>query len=70
MGRKAPIEADAELLPVGAEVEPVAEHPGKGNSINVSVPVDAEIGVSGGLSGLPYKHFEEFSNVNRFLNMT
>jgi len=28
---------------VGAEVEVVAEHPGKGNSINVGVPVGAEI---------------------------
>ena len=52
-------------------MKPVAEHPGKGNSINVSLPVVAEIayGVSGGLSGvstlsdtsLPYKHVEEFA---------
>ena len=46
--------ADAEAgRAVGAEVEAVAEHPGKGNSINVGVPVDAEIayGVSGGSGG-------------------
>ena len=43
--------ADAEAgRVVGAEVEAVAEHPGKGTSINVGVPVDTEIayGRSGG----------------------